>query len=216
MADSVSARSGTLGLDRDLGATNGHSVDLTLSPPDLPAVSPVSPVRRGQSLVVITDAVSLALAFAVGSLARQPLGRREGPGPSPASSMSCLTSPCTSWLWPLMACTGGTAGAYGQARSWISAPRPRVGPGCHIDVGGFGLCSSPRRGPEDRLGRGSVHDSSCCSPGPNGPRSGIAGFEGPRRSEVARRDRGLRDSGDVTSKADGTLSRHKIARFRRR
>ena len=79
MADSVSARSGTLGLDRDLGATNGHSVDLTLSPPDLPAVSPVSPVRRGQSLVVITDAVSLALAFAVGSLARQPLGRREGP-----------------------------------------------------------------------------------------------------------------------------------------
>ena len=73
---------GRSGLDRDLGATNGRSVDLTLSPPDLPVVSPVSPARRGQSLVVITDAVSLALAFALGSLARQPLGRREGPGPT--------------------------------------------------------------------------------------------------------------------------------------
>jgi exopolysaccharide biosynthesis polyprenyl glycosylphosphotransferase len=76
------SHSGTLGLDRDLGATNGRSVDLTLSPPDLPVVSPVSPARRGQSLVVVTDAVSLALAFAIGSLARQPLGRREGPGPT--------------------------------------------------------------------------------------------------------------------------------------
>ncbi|HTT88951.1 MAG TPA: sugar transferase [Acidimicrobiales bacterium] len=79
MADVTSSRSSTFGLDLDLSEADSRSVDLTLSPPDVPAASPVSPVRRGQSLVVITDAVSLAVAFAIGALARQPFGRREGP-----------------------------------------------------------------------------------------------------------------------------------------
>jgi exopolysaccharide biosynthesis polyprenyl glycosylphosphotransferase len=79
MADVASSRSGSLGLDLDLSAANSRDVDLTLSPPDAPVISPASPVRRGRLVVVITDAVSLAAAFAIGSLARQPFGRREGP-----------------------------------------------------------------------------------------------------------------------------------------
>ena len=81
MADTTVSRSATLGLDLDLGEADSPSIDLTLSPPDVPVVSPVSPVRRGQSLVVFTDAVSLATAFAIGALARQPFGSREGPMP---------------------------------------------------------------------------------------------------------------------------------------
>ena len=81
MADTTVSRSATLGLDLDLGEADSPAIDLTLSPPDVPVVSPVSPVRRGQSLVVFTDAVSLATAFAIGALARQPFGSREGPMP---------------------------------------------------------------------------------------------------------------------------------------
>ncbi len=79
MADVTTSRSSSLGLDLDLSAADGQAVELTLSPPDVPVISPASPVRRGQSLVVVTDAVSLAVAFAAGALARQPFGRREGP-----------------------------------------------------------------------------------------------------------------------------------------
>jgi exopolysaccharide biosynthesis polyprenyl glycosylphosphotransferase len=79
MAGSAPSRSGTLRLDLDLGAADDHAVDLTLSPPDFPDVSAASPLRRGRYLVALTDVVSLAAAFAIGSLARQPLGRQEGP-----------------------------------------------------------------------------------------------------------------------------------------
>jgi exopolysaccharide biosynthesis polyprenyl glycosylphosphotransferase len=79
MADVASSRSSTLGLDLDLSAADGRAVDLTLSPPDQPVAAAASPVRRGRSLVVMTDAISLTAAFAIGALARQPFGRREGP-----------------------------------------------------------------------------------------------------------------------------------------
>jgi exopolysaccharide biosynthesis polyprenyl glycosylphosphotransferase len=69
----------------DLRAGVAPSVDLVLSPPDVPTVSPVSPARRGRSLVVVVDVLSLAAAFAIGSLAREPFGKREGP--DPASSL---------------------------------------------------------------------------------------------------------------------------------
>jgi exopolysaccharide biosynthesis polyprenyl glycosylphosphotransferase len=79
MADTAPSGAGTLGLDIDLGVADGDPVDLSLSPPDVPSVSAASPVRRGRSLVIITDAVSLAVAFVLGAVARQPFGRREGP-----------------------------------------------------------------------------------------------------------------------------------------
>jgi exopolysaccharide biosynthesis polyprenyl glycosylphosphotransferase len=83
MPERAGSASGTLGVDIDLSAADAQAidraVDLTWSPPDVPEVSAVSPVRRGRYLVVLTDAISLAAAFAIGSLARQPLGRQEGP-----------------------------------------------------------------------------------------------------------------------------------------
>ena len=83
MTGPSSPRSGTLGLDPDLGAADGRvsdrTVDLRLSPPDLPEVVTGSTLRRGRYLLGLTDALSLAGAFVIGSLARQPLGRQEGP-----------------------------------------------------------------------------------------------------------------------------------------
>jgi exopolysaccharide biosynthesis polyprenyl glycosylphosphotransferase len=81
MTQSMAPRTNVRQADVDLRVTTSPSVDLLLSPPDVPTVSPVSPVRRGRSLVAVTDAVSLAAAFAIGSLARQPFGKREGPNP---------------------------------------------------------------------------------------------------------------------------------------
>jgi exopolysaccharide biosynthesis polyprenyl glycosylphosphotransferase len=82
MAQSMTPRKSLRRSTLDLRTGNGASVDLVLSPPDVPTVSPVSPVRRGRSLVVLIDGLSLAAAFAIGSLARQPFGKREGPGTS--------------------------------------------------------------------------------------------------------------------------------------
>jgi exopolysaccharide biosynthesis polyprenyl glycosylphosphotransferase len=80
MAQSMTPRKSLRRSTLDLRTGDRPSVDLVLSPPDVPHASPISPVRRGRSVVVIVDAVSLAAAFAIGSLARQPLGKREGPG----------------------------------------------------------------------------------------------------------------------------------------
>jgi exopolysaccharide biosynthesis polyprenyl glycosylphosphotransferase len=77
MAGPLTPRAGTL--DLHLNAPNDRSVDLTLSPPDVPVATPVSPLRRGRLVVVVTDTASLAAAFTLGALARQPFGRREGP-----------------------------------------------------------------------------------------------------------------------------------------
>jgi exopolysaccharide biosynthesis polyprenyl glycosylphosphotransferase len=105
----------------DLRAENGPSVDLVLSPPDVPTANPLSPVRRGRSFVVMTDAASLAAAFAIGSLARQPFGKREGPGP---------TLSLTHEL-PFVALYILALGAYGLYRR----DGRRIRPSSFVDIG---------------------------------------------------------------------------------
>jgi exopolysaccharide biosynthesis polyprenyl glycosylphosphotransferase len=70
-----------LGPELDLDdAKNRRVAPVDLGPPELGAGDASRPRRRWLSLVVMADALGLGTAFGVGALARQPLGRSEGPG----------------------------------------------------------------------------------------------------------------------------------------
>jgi exopolysaccharide biosynthesis polyprenyl glycosylphosphotransferase len=60
-------------------AACARSVDLALGPPEISPNADPFPKRAWWSSVVLADAVSLAASFAIGAMARQPLGRAEGP-----------------------------------------------------------------------------------------------------------------------------------------
>jgi exopolysaccharide biosynthesis polyprenyl glycosylphosphotransferase len=60
------------------GADVTSAVDLAIGTPDV-AIGAARPRRAWWSSVVLADALALGASFAVGTLARQPLGRAEGP-----------------------------------------------------------------------------------------------------------------------------------------
>lgn len=68
----------TAGLAADRSASS--AVDLALGLPELSPAEPPRGRKAWWSSVVVADVVGLALAFALGALARQPLGSTEGPG----------------------------------------------------------------------------------------------------------------------------------------
>lgn len=84
MADTDTGTLG-LGLD-DMGRADGPSVGLSLSSPGRSVAQASASVRRGRPLVIVTDGISLAVAFGLGAAARQPFGRREGPALSESLS----------------------------------------------------------------------------------------------------------------------------------